>query len=396
MNYLIGWNDEVLSMRLIEGPFADNRVKEAIHDEVINMLRKTYKMDTGIAETVYQTRIHDLPCNINEYGSICLDIWETGASLQYGGGYEDRIKIVTHTGKVHRCGGNAIAISEEYEEEFSMGIGWISADMKGNTVNPSHEEDIVLLPVEGKQITEYLRRHPDAEIFDLYDNGKCFPSVMHLYKVSILDFISKDCTLEELNQFLWTASQMTKEQFEVGMCRLLEVKQQRTGGTLNTADMLDQVMRWEEMRYYPISAELFINAASIMLPGSTQKALETWMAFAKGCVEQEQYVDFEPVTDKDMAVDRWLETLLAGFYKCKVQYGEDAAAQLCNLGEKENPMCLYPGEMEQAVDYLINGGSADKLAEMIQSDVIEAIPPFFPKIKDYDKLSEFIDRIKKH
>ncbi|XBX10663.1 hypothetical protein QMP26_41750 (plasmid) [Enterocloster clostridioformis] len=389
---MIGLNSEIMHLRLIEGPIADNRNKEAIHAEVIRMLRKTYKMDTGIAEIVYNYRISGFPCHLAEYGKMYLDIWDKGASLIYNGGYEDLIEIVSYdeNNKVDNLNKHDIIIDKKHEED-NMEIGWVTAVIKGSNIDSAHDEDFILLPVEHMQITDYLRRHSDAEISDLNDNKKCFPSVMQMHNSSILDFISQDCTLEELNLFLWTASLMTEEQFEAGICMLQEVKRQRPGGRLNTEDMLTQVARWEETQYCPLSEKQFIRAVGLVLPGTTQRALEMWITFAKECVEHDQYVDFKPVSDKKIAVGRWLETLLVGFYQCKIQYGVGAAAQVCSLGQMDKPMCLYPGEMGQAAERFTKGESADRIAEMIQNDELEAVSPFFPKLKDYESLSGEID-----
>lgn len=382
MNYLVGMNSEIMHLRLIEGPIADNRNKEAIHAEVIKMLRKTYEMDTGIAEIVYCRRIIDLPCYLAEYGKIYLDIWEKGASLIYNDSYEDWIEIVSYDPDKQ-----VLSICKKYGED-GMDIGWVSAIMEGSNIDSEHDEDLILLPTESTHITDYLRRHSDTEIFDLNDNKKCFPRVMQMYNSSILDFISQDCTLEEVNLFLWTASMMTEEQFESGICMLLEVKQQRLGGKLNTDDMLAQVARWEEMQYCPLSDEQFIQAVGLVLPGTTQQVLEMWIDFAEESVVYEQYVDFKPTSDRAIAIGRWLETLLVGFYQCKIQYGVEAAAQVCSLGEMDKPMCLYPGEMGQAAYYFTKGRSADEIAEIIQNGELEAVPPFFPKLKDYENLFE--------
>ena len=43
------------------------------------------------------------------------------------------------------------------------------------------------------------------------------------------------------------AGRRSHEQFETGLCHLLQVKQ-RVGGKLRTEDMLEQARQWDEMR----------------------------------------------------------------------------------------------------------------------------------------------------
>lgn len=39
-NFLLGWNDEYLDLRLIAGPFEDSEKNAMIQKEIINMLKK--------------------------------------------------------------------------------------------------------------------------------------------------------------------------------------------------------------------------------------------------------------------------------------------------------------------------------------------------------------------
>ena len=132
-----------------------------------------------------------------------------------------------------------------------MEIGWISAVMAGDGIDPLDDEAVILLPVAKEKITEYLRRHPEAVIDDLQDNQGCYPEILRRYGCTVFDIISRDCTLEELNTFLSAAYPLTHEQFESGLCRMLEVKWRRPDGKPGTEDMLEQARRWDEMRDYP-------------------------------------------------------------------------------------------------------------------------------------------------
>lgn len=276
-----------------------------------------------------------------------------------------------------------------------MEVGWISAIMDGSNIDPLNEEEaVILLPTGLEQIEEYEQQHPDAFIVDLQDNQVCFQRILRNHDCSVLDLISQDCSLKELNTFLATANQLTHEQFETGVCSLLELKQQRSGGKLSTEDMLEQVKRWEDMRYCPISPKQFTELAGQLMPECSQEALKTWVAFAKECVDLEQYVDFKTDPDRNEAVGRWLETLLVGLYISKIRYGEEAAEKVCSLGQLEKPMCLYPSEILQAAVQFEMGCSQEEVTEMVKNGEIDACIPFFPKSCDYKDLAEIIDQKK--
>lgn len=129
-----------------------------------------------------------------------------------------------------------------------MEIGWISAIMDGNGIDPLEDEAVILLPTDNEKIEAYLCRHRDAVLYDLQDNQGCYPSILRQYGGTVFDIISQDCTLEELYAFLSAAYSLTNEQFETSLCHLLQVKQQRAGGKLRTEDMLKQARQWDEMR----------------------------------------------------------------------------------------------------------------------------------------------------
>ncbi|WP_373261884.1 hypothetical protein [Hungatella hathewayi] len=94
--FLVGWNDEILSMRLIDGPFGDSKKEEKIKIEVIKMLHKIYNYDEIKSEKIYH-KITSEEAAIDDDGEeIDLNIWSDGASLRYGGGEEDRIEVVEY------------------------------------------------------------------------------------------------------------------------------------------------------------------------------------------------------------------------------------------------------------------------------------------------------------
>ena len=72
-----------------------------------------------------------------------------------------------------------------------MEIGWISAIMDGNGIEPLEDEAVILLPTDKEKIEEYLCRHPDAVIYDLQDNQGCYPSILRQYGCTVFDIISR-------------------------------------------------------------------------------------------------------------------------------------------------------------------------------------------------------------
>lgn len=97
-NFLVGWNDEVLSMRMIAGPFKDDEKDDIIHKEVVKMLEKIHSLDDHQAEKIYRMCVFEggeLERTIDDV-DIDLHVYGDGASLRYGGGEEDRIEVVQY------------------------------------------------------------------------------------------------------------------------------------------------------------------------------------------------------------------------------------------------------------------------------------------------------------
>lgn len=128
-----------------------------------------------------------------------------------------------------------------------------------------------------------------------------------------------------------------------------------------------------------IPPEMFIGALSIFVDCESAATL-TWIRFASECVDAEQYVDLAPEEDRAVAINRWLESLLAGLLGTQKQYGTRIAKQVCDLALQPN--CLYPSEMLQAAEHFQKGGSSEDITEMIANDDLEGDQPFFPKLTD--------------
>jgi len=126
-----------------------------------------------------------------------------------------------------------------------------------------------------------------------------------------------------------------------------------------------------------ISQEMFTEALTTLTDCKPESAPK-WIGFASECVEQGQYVDFAQESDHDLAVNRWLETLLSGLLETQEKYGADIAKQVCDLALLPN--CLYPSEMPQAAAHFQSGGSPEDISGMIESGAIEGNQPFFPKL----------------
>lgn len=86
-NFLVGWNDEYLDLRLIAGPFGNDKKREMLEREVCKILMKIGGIDEKKAMEIVRT---------NEHSDFNLNIYEDGASVSYGNGYEDRIQVVQY------------------------------------------------------------------------------------------------------------------------------------------------------------------------------------------------------------------------------------------------------------------------------------------------------------
>lgn len=94
-HYVLNWDDSALRQRIVAGPLEQPDARQALEQLITKSLQ-----DNGFADTeetashLYQAAKTDgsleLPC-----GHLSLS--DDGASLLYGGGYEDRYEIVTYT-----------------------------------------------------------------------------------------------------------------------------------------------------------------------------------------------------------------------------------------------------------------------------------------------------------
>lgn len=279
-----------------------------------------------------------------------------------------------------------------------MDIGWISAIMAGSGIDPLDEEATLLLPTLPEEIEAYGQAHPGAVIEDLADNKVCFQAVLQENRCGLLELISEDCSLGELNTFLNAACQTTAEQFDRGACSLLALKRIRPQGKIRTADMLRQAFRWDALaqmeqsgqmpeersgteNWIGLDRESFLAGLRELLPGAVGETMPHWISFAEECVDSGQYVNFEPEPDREAAVEKWLESLYAAFYFTKKEYGGAAAARVCEV----SPItCLYPYELEAAAAHQYRGGSPEDLPRLINEGLPDGPLPFFRSLAEVE------------
>ena len=109
--------------------------------------------------------------------------------------------------------------------------------------------------------------------------------------------------------------------------------------------------------------------------------VEKWADFAEENEASGQYVDFRKGTDKDVDMSRWYDTLIAGFFKINVEYGNAVAKKVFELAD--GAACLYPYEMERAAESIRNGGGPQEIVKAIEYGTLSNdVRPFFPKMRD--------------
>lgn len=137
--------------------------------------------------------------------------------------------------------------------------------------------------------------------------------------------------------------------------------------------------------------ETFIKAVHHLLPGCTNEAIPLWIDFASECVDNRQFVGFNPAMDRITAIEKWLGSIYAGFYGVKKEFGESVADQICNLSLIRS--CLYPGEMKPAAAYLQSGLDAKEVTALINSGALEEDYPSSPRLEDTEFEDEYDDEI---
>lgn len=91
--FLVEWNDEYLSQRIVTGPFAESNAQEILKSEIIKQLQIIEGKSDKEAEVIYTYKQQDIG---NDYAEIDLNISQFGATLRYGSGYEERLTLVNY------------------------------------------------------------------------------------------------------------------------------------------------------------------------------------------------------------------------------------------------------------------------------------------------------------
>lgn len=124
--------------------------------------------------------------------------------------------------------------------------------------------------------------------------------------------------------------------------------------------------------------KIFEESLTRLFPECGGEVVQGWLAFAEECIKMEQSPDFAPVSDKDAAVEKWLDAIYKELYRAKREHGAKPAELICGLSVKH---CLYPWEMMQAAKYLKNGGDIDDVVRqsveglLDECDAREPVPP---------------------
>lgn len=114
--------------------------------------------------------------------------------------------------------------------------------------------------------------------------------------------------------------------------------------------------------------EKFIRDMRHLLNECSTESIETWIHWAKECVDSEQYLNFIPLP-AEQAVSAWLDSYYASFYFIKQDFGKETAAKVVNLSLSH--LCLYPFEMREAAQVLKAGGNPEQIEQMIEDGTLE-------------------------
>ncbi len=95
MKYLLNWNDEYLDMQIVSGPLADDKaVREVMKETVMERL-----VQLGVADNAKDAEEMYLAAEKAVWPEETMEelhVSPYGASIRYGGGYEDRYQIVEY------------------------------------------------------------------------------------------------------------------------------------------------------------------------------------------------------------------------------------------------------------------------------------------------------------
>lgn len=95
MRYLLNWNDEYLDIRILSGPLVDDAAARKVMKErlIERLVELNVANDAKDAEEMYLTAEKKAG---REEAIEGLHVSPYGASIEYGGGYQDRYQIVEY------------------------------------------------------------------------------------------------------------------------------------------------------------------------------------------------------------------------------------------------------------------------------------------------------------
>lgn len=90
--FLLEWNEEYLSQRIVAGPFEETDGQEILKRETIKQLKTHAYLSDKEAGLVFTRSLQ----GSNSYEEIDFSASEYGAFFRYGSGYEERLSLVIY------------------------------------------------------------------------------------------------------------------------------------------------------------------------------------------------------------------------------------------------------------------------------------------------------------
>lgn len=107
--------------------------------------------------------------------------------------------------------------------------------------------------------------------------------------------------------------------------------------------------------------EFFKQELGNLFPQIKSDVAECWIAFAKECVNLNQFSGYERKGTDEYELEQWLSSIFMELQKINNEYGKETATRISNLSSEKN--CLYPLEMEECAEYLQTGTMEEFLWE---------------------------------
>lgn len=105
MYFLISKNDEYLCLAIHADSCSMEGCQEALKLHLINRIQELYPYDADIANMIYETakaaECADEEDAVQTLYDVDIHVYEDGASIVYGGNYEERYAIVSYIPTQH-------------------------------------------------------------------------------------------------------------------------------------------------------------------------------------------------------------------------------------------------------------------------------------------------------